>query len=255
MPVVGGWLGLLNPFYALVMAAGGLLVGVPVSWWLEIRRPAAAGRLPVGRYALLGAGLGVAVPVVVSLPWLGDAEPGIAAVAAAVAAAVGAVAGVGVLVAGTRAPGWLVPVLAAVAVLFAAGAGWWSWTLVDGAADYDRLVVESTEQADVPFDDAGELGWVVADRFKLLAARGRQPTAHATWVAVGNDITGRWPDVRFRTHYEPEPARLDQGVVMRLITVGVGDEDACVVVQPGQTTVHPDTNCDDDVVEWVLGRR
>ncbi len=210
------------------------VLGVPSSWALGRLSRRTSHAAVVVRHLVAGAGLGTVVAAGLTL--LGG-ERSWFPLWAAIAASTGMVVAVVAAWSALRLPSrWIRPVgivgLLLTVVVLPVG----TWLLERPPAPYDFVELTATSEVLDAFGSARGLATAIADGFEAEAAAGRDPTAHATWVRVAEEVTrGELGDheawVRF-TADELLPRALSGDEPIRLVTVILRGQhaSACVVV-------------------------
>lgn len=240
------WVSDVLPF-ALIGTAVVYLLGGPASW-LVARRAGA----PVSRHLLAGLVVGALTAAVLALlSGSPSSWPAFAVVTIGIGLPVAAVAAWS----GLALPDPWVKPLAVVGLLFSAGvlplATWWESR---PPAPYDFVVVQ--EPATVQHQVAGPaaLAREIADRFEDHADRGQDPTAHATWVAIGQGLnedllSGAAAWIRFTPDDELPAAPASDGRVRLVTTIFDGHPDrGCVVVTDTRIRAQPHGCAEIDLV-------
>jgi hypothetical protein len=215
-----------------VLAAALVLyvLGVPASWVI-----ARGGGAPVARHAVTAVLLGLVVAAVLAVP--SDDLLAWWPIFAAFAVGIGVPLAVLASWAGRALPPrWVVPVaivgLVVTVVVLPIGA-WW---VQRPPAPDDFVVVHEPDAVRTSFADAFELAEALAQRFEERAAAGEPRTAHATWAAVGADLSDReLASVASWQRFTPDddlPTLARTGEPVRLVTTIFEGESTrgCVVV-------------------------
>ena len=245
--VAGGlWL-LFAPGFAVIAAGVAYVVGLPVGWWLIRGTDRAGTRVRAGRFAVAGAVLAVATVTVFWWPYE-SLFPMAVLFSVQVAVPAGAAGGAVFAWAGPRTPDRWVPVLAVAGVLVAAASAVTAWREPQPPAPYDFLLLAPTPEVTDAFGDVEGLARTVAAGFDQATASGRDPLAHQTWVRVHEQVLDRdLGNHQGRGRFELSPVTSPSGRPVRLVTVGIGQRRACVIVTARTTAVRSDT-CDLDAV-------
>lgn len=225
------------------------VLGVPASWVVSRR-----GRAPVRGHVFAAFGLGILVAAGLAafsdefLAWWG--------IFALVAVGTGVpLAALAAWVGPALPPRWVHPVaivgLVVMVVVLPVGA-WWAQR---PPAPYDFVVVHEPDAVRESFGDAYALAEVLAERFEQRAQAGEPRTAHATWAAVGADLSDRelasiasWQ--RF-TSDQDLPTLAGTGQPVRLVTTIFEGEATrgCVVVTADASSAFPAACADLDLTD------
>jgi hypothetical protein len=249
VPVAAGfalWTAEVLPWVLLAVVVVYVL-GVPTSWLLTRR-----GGAPVVRHAVAAVVIAVSVAGILSLPT--DAPLGWWMLFASVAVATGVPVAVLAAWAGTALPSrWVRPVAVLGLVVTAVVLPLGTWLDRRPPAPHDYVAVHEPGAVRAQFAGAYELAQSIAERFERRAAAGESRTAHATWVAVGGELSaGALDSVASSQHLTPDeelPTLAGSGQPVRLITTLFDGDPArgCVVLTSDAARAEPRACADLDL--------
>jgi hypothetical protein len=225
-------------FAVLIGTAVIYLLGVPASW-LIARRPTA----PVSRHLIAALPVGALAAALVSLltrdpSWL----PAMTVIGIGIGIPVAVVAAWS----GLKLPDpWVKPVAVAgllVSVFVLPLASWWESR---PPAPYDFVLVHEPAEVRHHFRSPYALARDLAERFEDKAAQNHPPVAHATWTAIGRDLTdAELANIPAWLRYTPDedlPTSRATGDPIRLVTTIYDNHPhrACVIVTDTRIRAQP----------------